>query len=827
MTDDELELRLRAWYRAEVGDRPIAPLALREQLAAIPSTYPLAAPRAGRRPGLTLLIAATLLLGGAIAAGAGLLRLSTVEPPVTPLPSQAALPSAPPAEPSRSAEPPTPPKDGPARPIGQEVLAATQGFLLARDGAGWAATATGIYRTLDGGTTWRDVRPVGWTVSTASALVDAQTAYVASDSMPMVIAATHSGGAAWTTATIQDDRIGFGPTLAFQTPLKGFAIFYDRQVDTRIWVFATTDGGQTWTGPRRGSIPRLPNRITKLDRPMGGILVLLQGTGNGQPSNDFVMSLDGGVTWLTRSYPISDVTPRDVQKWIAQIAVEGDGVLQMAIQAGNRGSVWRSGDRGVTWQLVRALPRGVDLQDADFISPTEWVFQVAEGSAFRSTVDAGAHWRTVRVKGVGSQPGLGLQAATFASVDVGWASMSCRTGRWTGAVPTGYCSGDDSETILEATTDGGRTWAPIARPVTPIVSPVLPGPAAWVSAGTMVAGRWHVRGPGLSAITLDDGRVLVVGGVGGEGADLYDPIGGMWTATGKLAHERSGQIAAPLPDGRVLVAGGSYDDRDRATTEIFDPASGRWSMGASMRRARENARAAVLQDGRILVVGGDVGVGGVAMTAEIYDPVTGRWSMTESPRRFRFGVTPLVTLADGRVLMAGGNDRHNQPTATAELYDPATGRWTGTGRMTRARADASALRLADGRVLVVGGAHSFGWRELPTAEIFDPATGRWSTATPMSEARTDRGVTLLSDGRVLVTGGSAPDRAFYPLATAEIYDPATDTWSPAPSMATARYGHAALTLADGSVLVVGGHSTGAFHRLGSAERFYPDGGPPG
>jgi hypothetical protein len=46
-------------------------------------------------------------------------------------------------------------------------------------------------------------------------------------------------------------------------------------------------------------------------------------------------------------------------------------------------------------------------------------------------------------------------------------------------------------------------------------------------------------------------------------------------------------------------------------------------------------------------------------------------------------------------------------------------------------------------------------------------------------------------------------------------------------MATARYGHAALTLADGSVLVVGGHSTGAFHRLGSAERFYPDGGPPG
>jgi hypothetical protein len=242
-----------------------------------------------------------------------------------------------------------------------------------------------------------------------------------------------------------------------------------------------------------------------------------------------------------------------------------------------------------------------------------------------------------------------------------------------------------------------------------------------------------------------------------------------------------------------------------------------------MHRARAIFQAAVLHDGRVMVVGGD----GLAMTAEVYDPTSGRWSMTGSPRRMRFGFPPLVTLADGRVLLAGGMDRHNEPTATAELYDPVTGLWTGTGRMIEARADASAVGLADGRVLMVGGARSFARHELPTAEMFDPATGQWTAIAPMSEARMDPGLSLLADGRVLVSGGSSPMGGFFALTSAEVYDPATDSWSSASSMAAARYGHASITLPDGSVLVVGGHTTGAFHRLGSAERFYPNGAPPG
>ena len=55
------------------------------------------------------------------------------------------------------------------------------------------------------------------------------------------------------------------------------------------------------------------------------------------------------------------------------------------------------------------------------------------------------------------------------------------------------------------------------------------------------------------------------------------------------------------------------------------------------------------------------------------------------------------------------------------------------------------------------------------------------------------------------------------LATAEIYDPATGTWTATGSMATPRYFHTATRLADGRVLVAGGFN--GSNVLASAELF--------
>jgi hypothetical protein len=162
------------------------------------------------------------------------------------------------------------------------------------------------------------------------------------------------------------------------------------------------------------------------------------------------------------------------------------------------------------------------------------------------------------------------------------------------------------------------------------------------------------------------------------------------------------------------------------------------------------------------------------------------------------GVATL--LGDGRVLVMGGGD----DGSGAQLYDPNTGQWTVTGSTVEPRfAGFAATVLADGRVLLAGAMNGTG--ASASAELYDPDTGEWAVTGDMLEGRLGHSLTLLSDGRVLVAGGSSSviDRA--ELATAELFNPGSGTWSPAASMPDARSGHAAALLADGTVLVVGGN----------------------
>jgi hypothetical protein len=101
----------------------------------------------------------------------------------------------------------------------------------------------------------------------------------------------------------------------------------------------------------------------------------------------------------------------------------------------------------------------------------------------------------------------------------------------------------------------------------------------------------------------------------------------------------------------------------------------------------------------------------------------------------------------------------------------------------------------------------------------------WSTADSLGTPRGHHQATLLDDGRVLVSGGSsanfASDAAY---ATAEIYDPVTDSWAATAGMTAARLEHVAALLPDGRVLVAGGRSSWDGGGLASAETFDPVGG---
>jgi N-acetylneuraminic acid mutarotase len=133
--------------------------------------------------------------------------------------------------------------------------------------------------------------------------------------------------------------------------------------------------------------------------------------------------------------------------------------------------------------------------------------------------------------------------------------------------------------------------------------------------------------------------------------------------------------------------------------------------------------------------------------------------------------------------------------------------------MAVARARHTATLLPSGKVLVIGGFD--GARFLSSAEIYDPARDTWSLAHPMSATRAGHTATLLPSGKVLVTGGYNGST----LKTASIYDPTRDSWTSARPMSTARTRQTATLLQNGMVLVTGGNDGTA--DLASAEIYDP------
>ncbi|WP_437938119.1 Kelch repeat-containing protein [Sorangium sp. So ce341] len=178
------------------------------------------------------------------------------------------------------------------------------------------------------------------------------------------------------------------------------------------------------------------------------------------------------------------------------------------------------------------------------------------------------------------------------------------------------------------------------------------------------------------------------------------------------------------------------------------------------------------------------------------------------------GVALLTLAALGVAWLSGcaqagvdGGDRSAEPLRQVRLADatPSAPTWISAASLSVPRALHTATRLLDGRVLVTGGQVDSEGPPLASAEIYDPATGAWTPAASMGAARSSHGAALLSNGKVFVYGGNGGDFG-EPLGTAEIYDPAADRWiavAPAPAP---RFAYAATPLLDGRILVSGGRA---------------------
>jgi hypothetical protein len=236
---------------------------------------------------------------------------------------------------------------------------------------------------------------------------------------------------------------------------------------------------------------------------------------------------------------------------------------------------------------------------------------------------------------------------------------------------------------------------------------------------------------------------------------------------------RSGETATVLDDGTVLVAGGvTAGGQFRVstqTTEIYHPDTDTWTAGPDMTTPRARHTATKLADGRVLIVAGRGGSG--LSSAEIYDPATNAFSAVSSTAYYR-SEHAAVLLANGKVLVAGGmgtpvvggaGPNSGNMTPSAELFDPATNTWAATGSLTgttpgrwshtATQLNTSSNSTTSGKVLIAGGIN--GSASVNTAQLYNPSTGTWATAGNLNVARHLHTATLLPNGNVLAAGGMA------------------------------------------------------------------------
>jgi N-acetylneuraminic acid mutarotase len=258
-----------------------------------------------------------------------------------------------------------------------------------------------------------------------------------------------------------------------------------------------------------------------------------------------------------------------------------------------------------------------------------------------------------------------------------------------------------------------------------------PGTGRWTTTGPMTIPRL-----GGTMTLLPGGDVLVAGGTttggqqgtgGGQtisptaSAEEYHTATGQWSPAGSMAAPRFEATATVLGDGRVLIVGGLGGAGTPSSTglqyeplksaEIFDPAVAAFTGAGSMTEGRALQVAVRLADGEVLVAGGVGGSGGtVALsTAERFQPTTGAWSEVAAMLQGRSGAS-AVALSTGLVLVAGGetvDQGAHHSLATAQVFDVAKNLWEPAGTMSCPRSGSGIAPLADGSVLVVAGDTAF------------------------------------------------------------------------------------------------------------------------
>ena len=314
---------------------------------------------------------------------------------------------------------------------------------------------------------------------------------------------------------------------------------------------------------------------------------------------------------------------------------------------------------------------------------------------------------------------------------------------------------------------------------------------------------------------MHTGKVLIVSGSGNFPSDtsymaaIWDPATDTVT-TQPLQWDMFCNGMVTLADGRPFVMGGTlqYDPfLGQSLTSAFDPATGSFVNLQSMAHGRWYPTATTLSDGSVMVFSGFDETSTTNQTVEIFKVGSG-WSQP-----FEAPFTP--PLYPRMHLLPNGSVFNSGSQTSSALFNPATQTWkvgvaTTNYSGTRTYGTSVLLPLTpannyDPRVIIMGGGNP----ATATTEIIDMGASKpaWVTGPPMSQARTEMDAVILPNGKVLAVNGSVNDEDSTTASLdADLYDPASNTFSSAGTNAFPRLYHSnALLLPDATVLVLGGN----------------------
>lgn len=332
----------------------------------------------------------------------------------------------------------------------------------------------------------------------------------------------------------------------------------------------------------------------------------------------------------------------------------------------------------------------------------------------------------------------------------------------------------------------------------------------------------------LPTVTLLPNNKLLVAGYD-RNVELFDLQTHDWvTVDGALKDLHHDHTATLLNNGEVLLIGlaNNADGLDARYGELFNYTNNSWRQTGNLNiHKRVKHTATLLPDGKVLVVGGGYGINEETLKdVEIYDPLTNSWT-TRSPMINGRNSHTATLLNNGEVLVGGGGSigsSGSNPLPYVEIYNPTNNSWRSVESMSMARSGHTATLLQNGKVLVVGGFDKLGSDYNPplsTAELYNPLTNTWSPAGNMVDARAWHTSTILPSGKVLVGGGvGAGSYTTTILNSVELYDPLTNSWSQVTPMNVFRFFHDAVLLPNGKVFVVGGINDKGSDQIGNSTK---------